>query len=88
MDTSTDNPFKREARTRKVAAMAVMARSARGGKGYTSAELDEFTDTQWVLLARACDREDASDSTRRRVVEVVRKMEATPQVADPFAGLA
>jgi hypothetical protein len=66
--------------------MAGLARNARGGKGYTADEVEQFTDTEWILLARAADREDASETTRRMVVSAIRAMDAEA-ANDPFDGL-
>jgi hypothetical protein len=66
--------------------MAGLARAARGGHGYTADEVEQFTDDQWILLARSADREDASETTRRMVVSAVRAMDAEA-ARDPFDGL-
>jgi hypothetical protein len=77
------SPYETEARTRKALAMAELARTARGGKGYTADEVEAFTDTQWILLARAADRDDASEQTRAQVVANLRAM-AAEAARDPF----
>jgi hypothetical protein len=82
-----DNSYEDEARMRKALAMAGLARNARGGRGYTADEVDEFTDDQWILLARAADREDASSTTRHMVVSAIRAMDAEAE-RDPFDGVA
>jgi hypothetical protein len=86
METSAENGYADEARTRKALAMASLARNARGGRGYTADEVEAFSDHQWILLARAADREDASETTRRMVVSAVRAMDAEA-ARDPFDGL-
>lgn len=83
MATETDNHYAREARSRKAVAMAELARTARGGKGYTPDEVEAFTDTEWILLARAADREDASEQTRAQVVANMRAMDVEA-TRDPF----
>jgi hypothetical protein len=88
MDKSmTINRFEAAARSAKVTALALQARTARDGHGFTADELGKFTWQQWQLLAEAAGvNPPGSDETVQGVVAAVRHLEGR-NTDDPFEGL-
>ncbi len=85
---TTDSHYEELARAEKVTKLAMQARAARDGRGFSADELEAFTWQQWQLLADAAGcRPPGSDDTVQGVVAAVRHLEERNTPADPFEGL-
>ncbi len=75
------NSYETEARQRKAIALTNAALSARDGQGFTVAEVEQFTDDQWELLAEIAGVRHPSEVTKALVLQSMRvRLQITRQV--------
>ena len=84
------NDFERHARERKATALIDTAMSAYDGEGFSTEDLEAFTDAQWELLADCAGVRPPSEVTRAIVISSVRVRRADRKKVsddDLFVGL-
>lgn len=71
--TTSENPHEEAARWRKVAILAVRAAAPVWGGPTWQYVADCWTDADWEALAKDCGVTPPSETTRRAVIEVLRR---------------